>query len=153
MIDRISVPAHVCESWRGKHTQKQSFVHRIDFLGCIKLYFEYIRLNGKQICVCQQTNLKHAMLYAFSYGMASASVRRSRLAKAAPVWKYHKDSSTNAFNKPCLFLVHTSKTRQCTPQILIVQSHQMASVQKETQPGLGCCCSKAKSIITHRHAQ
>ena len=35
--------------------------------------------------VCQETDLKHTMLYGFLYGMVSASVRRSRLAKAAPV--------------------------------------------------------------------
>ena len=32
-----------------------------------------------------ETNLKCAVLYGFSYGMASASVRRSRLATAALV--------------------------------------------------------------------
>ena len=39
--------------------------------------------------------------------MVSASVRRSRLAKAADAqkwrWKYHKDSYMNVFNKPCSF--------------------------------------------------
>jgi len=43
------------------------------------------------------------MLYGFSYGMASASARRSRLAKAC------KESYKNAFNKPCSFLSHTIK--------------------------------------------
>ena len=58
----------------------------------IKLY--YVILDGKQTCVCQETNLNHAMLYGFSYGMVPSSVRRSRLAKAVPVWKYRNITKT-----------------------------------------------------------
>ena len=66
------------------------------------------------------------MLYGFSYGMASASPRRSRLAKAVPVQKNITDSYLNAFNKPCSFLSHTSKT----PLV----AHCLATVQKTHGP-------------------
>jgi len=46
------------------------------------------------------------MLYGFSYGMASASARRSRLVN---VENEVADSYMNAFNKPCSFLYNTSK--------------------------------------------
>ena len=44
------------------------------------------------------------LMHGFSYGMASASAQRNRLATAVAVrkwsWKYCKDSYMNAFNKP-----------------------------------------------------
>ena len=56
------------------------------------------------------------MLYSFSYGMASASARKSRLAKAVSVrkwnWKYCKDSYMNAINKLCSIISHASKPGQ-----------------------------------------
>ena len=76
--------------------------------------------NMMEINLCMPGNKSIARnVYGFSYGTASASVRRSRLAKAALVrkwnWKYHKDSYMNAFNKPCSFLSHTSKLSSARP--------------------------------------
>jgi len=51
---------------------------------------ELIPIPGTNLYIyglCQETNLKHTILHGFSYGMASASVRRSRLATAALVQK------------------------------------------------------------------
>ena len=47
-------------------------------------------LDGKQTCVCQETNIYRAMLFGFSYEMASASVRRSRLDKAVVQRQLHE---------------------------------------------------------------
>ena len=78
-IDHISVPAHVRKPWRGKHTYPLFTEYIFWVVSCFYIksnVSKYIRLvyNRKKI------QLKHTMLYGFSYGMESASVGRSKAA-------------------------------------------------------------------------
>ena len=138
---------HVRELWQGNLTILCS-QNRLS-----ELYQALIRTL--QTCVCQEINLKHAVLYGFSYGIASTSVRRSRLAKAVVVqkwsWKYDEDSYMNAFDKPHSSLSHASKHWQHTPQTDCLAALNGVCT-KETQSGLGYCCWKTKPIITHGQA-
>ena len=84
--------------------------------------------------------------------IAICQCRKNRLVKIENKVDNITKTATS-FNKlkPSYFLFHSSKPWLCTPSVLIVQPHRMASVQKETWPSLGCCCLKMKSMITHRH--
>jgi len=117
---------------------------------CRKIFLEYFKMcRNVEICILRvdileigrysEQPLKNklvyvgkkissTMLYGFLHRMASASARRSRLAKASlRGWVLLEnengniaDSYMNAFNKPCSFLSHPSKPWQHMPSILIV---------------------------------
>ena len=74
---------------------------------------------------------------------------QERLAKAVPVrFKYHKDNCMNAFNKPCLFLSHTSKFYSPHPNTNCLAASNAVCTKRNKY---SCSCSKMKLIITRRH--
>jgi len=66
--------------------------------------------------------------------------------------KYRKDSYITAFKKPCSFISHTSKTLVAHTLNTDCLAASNGVCTKEARPGLSCCYSKMKSIITHGHA-
>ena len=96
------------------------------------------------------------MLYGFSCGMASASTRRSRLAKAVGIrkWKISQRKQHRCIVIPNFPFYSTTPTNSgsARPQNWLFSSIKWHLYKKKhVQPGLGCCCLKMQWIITHRN--
>jgi len=142
------------KSWREKHTcDKQSFVHRIDFLGCVSSFNRLDLMEINSFMPGNNSEVRDVVWFLVWNGICQCKKKQTEYGCSCLKIKLEISQRQlhECIQQTLLFSIPHQQNLVAHAPLLIVWPHRMASVQKETRPSLSCFCSKTKSKITRIH--